>query len=190
MYATAVANLTRIKVTAALPLTLYRRRQLGSKDMSYTSRTSSPNERVVYRTAYHWLYWLSGAALALSPLLTFLALRNGTAFGAGVLLVTTILCAIGLRILITAKSTEIAITSDRFILKSGLISFAAEDMCLDKIEEVTLDEGLLGAVLNYGTVKVCGSGGSAILVKMVWAPQRLVHEIDAARSMGRLSKAA
>ena len=57
----------------------------------------------------------------------------------------------------------------------------SEDISLDKVEEIELDESILGARLDYGTLEVHGSGMGSIKVEMVQAPERLRHEIESAR---------
>jgi hypothetical protein len=39
---------------------------------------------------------------------------------------------------------EVAVTSDRFVQKSGLVAITTEEVSLDKIEEVNVDESILG----------------------------------------------
>jgi uncharacterized membrane protein YdbT with pleckstrin-like domain len=150
--------------------------------MSYVGQTSGTDERVLYRTTYHWLYWLGGGLLTLAPVVALATLHLGTF----VTLVTAggaaLAMPFGLYILIKALATEITITTDRFIKKSGLISFRSEDISLDKIEEIELHQSILGALLNYGTVEVRGSGAGSIKVEMVQSPERLRYELDAARS--------
>lgn len=155
--------------------------------MSYVSQTSGARERVLYRTTYHWLYWLLGILLTLAPTVALATLYY---YGAPVAIATGVATAIfvpiGLFILVKALSTEIAVTTDRFVKKSGLVSFRSEDMSLDKVEEIELNESVLGALLDFGTVKVCGTGLSSITVGMVQSPERLRHEIDAAREAIRI----
>lgn len=158
--------------------------------MSYVRRTLSKSERELYQTNYHWLYWLAGALLTLAPALTLAVVAFGNWAALAMLGLTAIAVPFGLVILIRAYATEIVVTTDRFVKKSGLISFAAEDMSLDKVEEIELHESILGALLNYGTIEVRGTGTSSIKVDMVHSPERLRHEIDAARAALRLAQAA
>lgn len=154
--------------------------------MSYVSQTSGARERVLYRTTYHWLYWLGGVLLTLAPTVALAALYFGAPLAIATAVAAAAFVPIGLYILVKALATEIAVTSDRFVKKSGLISFQSEDMSLDKVEEIELNESILGALLDYGTVKVCGTGLSSITVGMVQSPERLRHEIDAARAAIRV----
>jgi hypothetical protein len=158
--------------------------------MTYVRRTLSRNERELYQANYHWLYWFAGVLLTLAPALTLAVVAFGNWAMLATLALTAIAVPFGLAILIGAYATEIVVTTDRFVKKSGLISFAAEDMSLDKVEEIELHESILGALFDYGTVEVRGTGTSSIRVDMVQSPERLRHEIDAAREALRLPQAA
>jgi uncharacterized membrane protein YdbT with pleckstrin-like domain len=55
--------------------------------------------------------------------------------------------------------TELGITDRRVLVKAGLFSTTAMETGLDKIQNVTFREPLLGKLFNYGTV-IIQSGGS------------------------------
>lgn len=131
----------------------------GGAPMSYVSRTLGSKEKILFSTSYHLFYWLGGFLLCL----------------------TIIGLPWGLWILVRAISSEIAVTSDRFVRKTGLISFQTEEVSLDKIEEVTVDQTILGRLFGYGTLQVHGTGTGTIEVKMVDDPVRLRREIQTAR---------
>jgi uncharacterized membrane protein YdbT with pleckstrin-like domain len=59
-----------------------------------------------------------------------------------------------------SKIDEFAITNKRVIIKTGLISRKTFEMNHSKIESVNVDQGIVGRILGYGTVRIVGSGGS------------------------------
>jgi hypothetical protein len=148
--------------------------------MGYASATCGAGERILYRAHYHWLYWMTGLVLVAAPLLTFTAGPITSWQALTVLSLTLMLAPYGVVILVRTLASEIIVTSDRFVKKSGLISFDAEDISLEKIEEVDLRKSVLGAFLGYGTLEVHGSGSSAIVVEMIQSPERLRQEIETA----------
>lgn len=148
--------------------------------MSYATTTASPAERVLYRTYYHWLYWLGGLIMTASTLLPFALEPVSLAAAIAAACAAALAAPLGLFLLYRAVTTEIVVTNDRFLKKTGLIAIRAEDMSLAAIEEVNLSEGILGAILDYGDVKVNGTGGSFIEVTMVQSPWRLRREIESA----------
>jgi uncharacterized membrane protein YdbT with pleckstrin-like domain len=127
--------------------------------MGYIDSNLGPGEEVVHRGKIHWAIFLPG--ILLLPVL----------IGA-VLLVSE---------LITMVTTEMAVTNKRVIIKAGLISRRTIEMNLSKVENVGVDQGILGRMLNYGTITVVGTGGTKEPFKWVAAPldyRRAVQEQD------------
>ena len=56
------------------------------------------------------------------------------------------------------KTTEIAITNKRIIAKFGFISRSTIEINLPKVESVQVDQGVMGRMLDYGTIIVAGAG--------------------------------
>ena len=69
---------------------------------------------------------------------------------------------IGLIFLVVAyvryKTTELAITSKRVIVKFGFISRRTVEININKVESIQVDQGILGRVFNYGTLVISGAG--------------------------------
>lgn len=59
---------------------------------------------------------------------------------------------------ITIKSTELGVTNKRVIVKTGFISRRTVELNLQKVESVQVDQGLMGRVLNFGTIVIAGGG--------------------------------
>jgi uncharacterized membrane protein YdbT with pleckstrin-like domain len=78
-------------------------------------------------------------------------------------------------------SLEVAVTTDRFVKKTGFVSITTEEVSLDKIEEVNVDESILGRIFGYGTVSVHGTGAGDISVDLVTDPVGLRRQIQTAR---------
>jgi len=90
------------------------------------------DERVELETAYHWII--------------FFSLRS----------IFTLFIAP----MIYRYTDEFAITNKRVIIKTGLISRKTFEMNHSKIESVNVDQGILGRILGYGTIRIVGSGGT------------------------------
>ena len=58
--------------------------------------------------------------------------------------------------------SEFGITANRVISKKGIISRNVSEMNLDSIESINVDQGIVGRILNYGTVKISGRGITAV----------------------------
>ena len=116
--------------------------------MGYVESNLGPGEQVVHRGQLHWAIFLPG--IVLLPIL------------------------IGVFPLIAAfiarMSTEMAVTNKRVIIKAGLFSRRTIEMNLNKVENISVDQGILGRILNYGTITVVGTGGTREPFKWVAAP--------------------
>ena len=86
------------------------------------------------------------------------SLPTRTAFGAvgGVLALAGV--AVFLGVLIPIWTTEIGVTNQRLIYKRGLIWRKTQELQLRAIEEVKLDQGLLGRLLDFGRLDLHGTG--------------------------------
>lgn len=132
--------------------------------MSYIDRSLGEGERVVARAHFHWLYQL-GAVLALVVL--------------GWILIGIV---IFIRMTIRYHTTEIGITTHRFILKTGLFTLHTQEMALQNIEGVKLNQGVLGRIFNYGELRIEGTGVDAIeFPKMIADPVTFRRAIESAK---------
>ena len=153
--------------------------------MSYVSRTLGTKETVRYSTGYHWLYW-SGVTLLMAPFVVIALLSvpwGGWTYA--LLALAGAPLAYGLYYFIHGVALEVAVTTDRFVKKTGLVSITSEEVSLDKIEEVNVDETILGRIFGFGTVSVHGTGAGKIFVRMMSDPIRLRREIQTAREQLR-----
>ena len=149
--------------------------------MSYVSRTLGSKEKVLYLTGYHWLYWVGTAILVAPVFVTAIARMPYSGFDFVLLAFAAVPAAYGLYYLVHGMALEVAVTNDRFVKKTGLVSIETEEVSLDKIEEVNVGETIIGRIFGFGTVDVHGTGAGAIHIKMIDDPVRLRREIQTAR---------
>jgi uncharacterized membrane protein YdbT with pleckstrin-like domain len=135
--------------------------------MSYLTQILQPDEKVLFDGRLHWIIynrailWFVLAALcgiafnspADSHGLKFAALSLGFIF-AGLGLITA------LHAWWRSFTTEIAVTTTRVIYKTGFIRRHTVEMNMDKVESVDVDQSPLGRLLDYGSVRVRGTGAS------------------------------
>ena len=62
--------------------------------------------------------------------------------------------------LVRYTTTEFAVTDRRIIAKSGWLRRRSLEVNLDKVESVTVDQGLMGRLWGYGTLRVTGTGST------------------------------
>ncbi|MEM8937426.1 MAG: PH domain-containing protein [Pseudomonadota bacterium] len=166
---------------------------------SYVQKTLATGEQIVHRANFNWTYsfwpmfWfaLGLATVALYLFMQFVAgipyetIRvgwwcAGIAGVAGVLIIT-----VHFVVLVT---TEIVVTTFRFVYKTGLISRRTQEVSLNKIEEITLRQSIWGRFLNYGQLVMRGTGVGVIELPDLDDPIGLRRIIESARSDMRVEK--
>jgi uncharacterized membrane protein YdbT with pleckstrin-like domain len=58
------------------------------------------------------------------------------------------------------NSTEMAVTSRRVLIKSGIMSRRTIEMMVSRIESIVITEPFFGRMLGYGSVVIRGTGGT------------------------------
>jgi uncharacterized membrane protein YdbT with pleckstrin-like domain len=149
--------------------------------MSYVTRTLAPREHILFSTGYHWLYWV-GVALLMAPFIAVAAVSIPYSVWDVILLaMLAIPFWFGLVRFIHGIALEVAVTSDRFVRKTGLIAIVTQEVSLVEIEKVNLEQSILGRLLGYGSIFVHGTGSGQIEVHMITDPAGLRREIQTAR---------
>src|SRR5688572_4931934 len=128
--------------------------------MGYVDENLISGETVHYRARLHWLalFHLHVSAFLLvaggAALLVYGLLRDmlGATIGGAILLSAGILVAVIAKIV--RSSAEFAITNKRVILKTGFIQRRTTELFLSKIETVGIDQGLIGRILDFGTIHI------------------------------------
>jgi len=128
--------------------------------MAYVDQNLISGETVQYRTGLHWVVLIVPVVVGFFLGLPSLVAVFGGAFGIGLalLLVAGLIVAGGF---LRRSSAEFAVTNKRVILKSGVIRRSSIELLLNKIESIGVNQGLLGRALDYGTIVVRGTGGTA-----------------------------
>lgn len=130
----------------------------------YARATLAPNETPFYRTSLHWIVFARFGFLAL---LVFLLLAMPFAIGVQILTGSDLgWFALPLPAFIMVPptlsyvSSELVVTDKRVLIKSGIVRRQTLEMFISKVESVAVDQGVLGRILDYGTVLIRGTGGS------------------------------
>jgi uncharacterized membrane protein YdbT with pleckstrin-like domain len=135
--------------------------------MRYVRRVLQPGETIVYTTKLHWFVYL-WATLLLAICLVLAVASWSWADNQNLSLALWIAAAIfallgvssAFRAFIRRASTELAVTDQRVIYKTGLIARHTLEMNRGKVESVAVDQTLLGRLFGYGTVTVRGIGSA------------------------------
>ncbi len=144
--------------------------------MGYAERVLQPGEAVAYRAKLHWILMAPGIVLTTaSGLLSIAAaVKAGPDLRMALLGLSLILFLFGgyqlLQAWLRRISTEIIVTNRRIILKTGLVGRQSIEMNLDKIESVLVNQGVLGRLLDFGTLVIRGVGSGLEPITNVAAP--------------------
>ena len=124
--------------------------------MSYVKSTLVTGEQIQYEGHFHWMDRL--VAWILFPV------------------------GVGIFLIISMRTTEMAVTNRRLIYKRGWIARKTEELGLQRIGEVNLIQGILGRLLNYGKVQVRGLGGGDIALPKMGSPMRFKRALQEAQA--------
>jgi uncharacterized membrane protein YdbT with pleckstrin-like domain len=150
--------------------------------MGYAEKSLAPGETVLYRARYHWVFYRSGlVVLLLAALLGAASLYSTrTAPGAGVaqpvgylalafaVLAGMLLAARWIR----ARNDEFVVTDRRVLRSVGLLSKEHEQAPIEKIQDITVTQGLVGRILGYGDVSLeTASERGTLVFPMIAEPE-------------------
>jgi len=150
--------------------------------MRYVKSILRPDEHIVAVGRMHWIVCVPGILILSAALvLAFLPLQDALFWVTRVM--AALFALLGLKELVAAWidqwTTEIAVTPLRVIQKRGLIRRETGEMNMQKVESVTVDQSILGRILNYGTVNVRGTGSGIEGLEHIANPLALRNAIVA-----------
>lgn len=76
------------------------------------------------------------------------------------------------------KSIEYGATNKRTISKTGIISRKTEEMKIGSIETVEINQGIIGRIFGFGTIKITGRGISNLIYKNIDNPMDVKKSIE------------
>lgn len=121
--------------------------------MSYIQSNLMNDESIVYEAKLHWIIFLWPLIWVVIGLMVMA--NNGPAILFFILAVIT-----GIISFINFSTSEFGITTKRILVKTGLIRRNSIEVLLTKVEGIQVHQGILGRLLNYGTIIISGTGGS------------------------------
>ena len=148
--------------------------------MSYVQRVLQPGEQVRHISSIHWIVYWPGVAVALLAVVAYWL--SDTWHLPGFWRFTAYALAIVAAVLLIQRwfqqwITEIAVTNRRVIYKTGLIRRQTNEMNMDKVESVKIDQSIIGRMLDYGNVKILGTGEGFETLRTIPSPIELRNSI-------------
>jgi len=165
--------------------------------VSYVARTLATREQVIKRANFNWTYnfeawfWLFSSWVPVAFALIFWFEQLGAPIMSPAELQTYAILAgsgavLGFLVwfshMIRVWTTEIVVTSYRFVYKTGWLNGASQEGSLNKTEESNLSQSLIGRILGFGTIILRGTGVGVIELPEVDDPVDFRRTIENAKS--------
>lgn len=145
--------------------------------MRYVTRVLQPGETIVYATKLHWFVYLWAILMLVICLLlaaaAWLTADNqnlNLAFGIAAVIFALLALWSGIRAFIRRATTELAVTDQRVIFKTGLLARHTLEMNRGKVESVAVDQSIPGRMFGYGTIVVRGTGSTLEPIRNITDP--------------------
>jgi len=89
----------------------------------------------------------------------------------------TIAGALAARGIIRRIVTEVAVSNQRIVIRTGLLTRKTFEVPLPRVESIGIQETLMGRMLGYGTVMVRGVGGTSESFEKIRRPKELKRQV-------------
>jgi len=132
--------------------------------VSYIQSSLGQGERLVAEAHFHW--WYSFKAWAALLLLGWVFIGIWIFFA----------------MMIRKWTTEIGITTHRFVEKTGLFSLTTNEIALQNIEGVRVTQHFWGRILGYGHIRIEGTGIDAVTIPDIRDPVAFRAALETAKS--------
>jgi uncharacterized membrane protein YdbT with pleckstrin-like domain len=154
--------------------------------MGYVAKVIRSDEKILAEGKLHWIiFWPAIACFVVAVIAAVLSGMAGISGIVGIIaaLLALIVALIGLFLAaregLQRWGTEIAVTDRRVIYKTGLIRRHTAEMNMDKVESVTVTQSLLGRLLDFGSVRIRGTGEGLEHLHYISSPISLRNTITA-----------
>lgn len=171
--------------------------------MSFVAKSLTSDEVILYRSKLHWIIFLRpvlcGATTVGLFVVTFkctsaAANENADALvaliGFFLLAVVVAVTTFGVTVstIIRHATTEFVITNKRVLAKTGLVHREFFELLLNKIESIHISQNYWGMLLDFGTVSLCGTGGTKGWFRGIVSPlefrKRMQEQIQLLNTLG------
>jgi len=132
--------------------------------MPYIEESLGQGERLLVKAHFHWIYTLK-AWLALIFLFWLVGLGIFIFFD----------------MMIRKWTTEIGVTTHRFVKKTGVFTIRTDELAIRNIEGVKLTQSFWGRLLGFGHLRIEGTGVDAVELPTIADPIAFRSAIETAR---------
>ena len=160
---------------------------------SYIDQSLGAGETVILRAHFHWLYLFYAWGVLLLPLFVLIGLyiHAGTTIlnwsnpSTWLILLVALWLLLGaitfIQMMVRKWTTELGITSHRFVERYGLFTLRSNEIALPNIEGVKVRQSFLGRIFGFGTVQIEGTGVDSVTTPHIADPVGFVRAIQTAK---------
>lgn len=130
-------------------------------------------EQLIYRAKLHWIVFAWPIVWLVLAVLMF----SGDASGAGDLFILLAIVS-GAAAFISYATSEFGVTNKRVLVKIGFIRRKSLEVLHSKVEGIQVDQGILGRILGFGTIRVSGTGGTKDPFHKIADPLQLRRKVQ------------
>lgn len=154
--------------------------------MSYVKENLTRGERIIHTTNLHWIIFFESFSIILTGLFfTYLGVQYSNTLGTLAYWVEYmsffILCFGGVKFLaelLRFTSSEFAVTSERVIIKTGILERKSLAMHLNKIESIEIEQSLTGRVFGFGSIIITGTGNAESRFDLLKGPSKFRQQMQ------------
>lgn len=144
--------------------------------MSYLTKHLMAGEVVEREARIHWIVYGPALVLLLIAIALFVVVGVGGPAGHAALPAPLVCLGLALVAALSAfvkrRSSEFAVTNKRVVVKLGWLSRRSSEILLRQVEGITVNQGLIGRILDYGTIVVEGTGSDRTPYSGISEPMR------------------
>jgi membrane protein YdbS with pleckstrin-like domain len=142
--------------------------------ISYARKHLLSGETIERETHLHGIVYLPAVILFLLSLLLFAVVFSGGDATKDAMPVPVIFLSAGVLMTIAGfvrrKTSEFVVTNKRVMVKTGWLNRRSTEILLRQVEGITVDQGIVGRMLDYGTIVVEGTGSDRTRYKGIAGP--------------------
>lgn len=140
--------------------------------MGYIESNLLADEKIIYKARLHGIIFVKPVALiVLGVIFLFIQPIIGS-------LVVVIGVVAVIPPLIDYLSSEFGVTNKRVIIKMGFLRRRTVELLLRQVEAISVDQSVLGRMLDFGSVTLTGTGGVREVFHNISAPLEFRRRIQ------------
>lgn len=145
---------------------------------AYAKHNLLNDETILHEAKFHWFVYVPGLFFfVMIPLFPLETLYVGTLSVLGILSL--------IRSFILILSTEFVVTTQRIIVKTGLISRNTIELNHRNVESVQLQQGIIGRIFGFGSLYLLGTGAGVSPVPWIDHPLEFRKQVLEVVQRGR-----